>query len=135
MDVNYTGDGNGPLIDLDMEEVENYGTDSEVEQFLQNNEETQGYEERRRPTGVDVFRIFANGHILREREMEKTRNFSQLNEKLAGTFKGRNGFPKMQENVGNRRKKETFWRKTSALSENGRVAIRRRFRAKKIGAE
>ena len=42
-DVNYTGNGNEALSDLDMEEVGNYGADSEVEQFLQNSEETQGY--------------------------------------------------------------------------------------------
>ena len=33
--------------DLDWEEVGDYGADSEVEQFLKNNEETQGYEHGR----------------------------------------------------------------------------------------
>ena len=42
-DVNYTGNGDESLSDLDLREVENYGTDSEVGQFLQNNEGAQGY--------------------------------------------------------------------------------------------
>ena len=37
---------NEPPSDLDWEEVGDYGADSEVEQCLQNNEETQGYVER-----------------------------------------------------------------------------------------
>ena len=55
-DVYYTGNGDEALSDLDLEEVGNYGGDSEVG-HLQNNEGTQGYEELRRPTDVDVFRI------------------------------------------------------------------------------
>jgi len=41
--VNFTAGGDGPSRDLDWDEIENFGTDSEVEQFLQNNEDTQGY--------------------------------------------------------------------------------------------
>ena len=42
-DVNYTANGEDRPIDLDCGEIENFGKGSEVEQFLQNNEETQGY--------------------------------------------------------------------------------------------
>ena len=66
-DVNYTGNEYESLSEVDWGEVGNYGADSEVEQFLQNNEETQGYEELRIQTDVDVFRIPAK-EILRERE-------------------------------------------------------------------
>ena len=72
-DVNYTGNGYESLIDLDLGEVGNYGADSEVEQFLQSNEETQGYEELRSPSDVDALRIFAKEQILRERERGKSR--------------------------------------------------------------
>ena len=65
-DVNYTGNGDESLIDLDLRDVENYGTDSEVGKLLQSNEETQGYEELQNPTDVDVYKIFAKEQIVRE---------------------------------------------------------------------
>ena len=114
-DVNYTGNGDESLGDLDLEEVGNYGTDSEVEQFLQNNEGTQGYEELQSPTDVEAFRIFAKEQILRERKGNKPRNFSQFNKKLAGGFKGRNGFRKMQANV------EKLEKEGNLLQKNKRV--------------
>ena len=73
LDVNYTGNGYESLSDLDLGDVENYGTDREVEQFLQNNEETQGYEELRSPADADVFRIFAKEQIPRERKGENAK--------------------------------------------------------------
>ena len=48
-------------------EIENFGTDIEVEQFLQNNAETQGYEDLQNQTDVDVFKIFAKEQIVRGR--------------------------------------------------------------------
>ena len=63
--VNYTGDGDESLSDLDWRDVGNYGTDSEVDKFLQNNEETQGYEELQNQTDVDVYKIFAKEQIVR----------------------------------------------------------------------
>ena len=42
-DVNFAVGGDDPPSDLDWGEIENFGTDSEVGQFLQNNEEKQGY--------------------------------------------------------------------------------------------
>ena len=114
-DVHYTGNGDESLIDLDFGEIWNYGADIEIEQFLRNIEGTHGYEELRIPTDVDVFRIFAEGRILRERKGRKARNFSQYNKKLTGTFKGRNGFRKMQANVGKLEK----W--GNLLKENKRV--------------
>jgi len=97
-DVNYTGNGDESLIDLDLRDVENYGTDSEVGKFLQNNEETQGCEELQNPTDVDVCKIFAKEQIVRGGKGEP-RNFSQFRKKLTGAFKGRNNFRKMQTNV------------------------------------
>ena len=64
-DVNYTGNGDESLSDLDWREVENYGTDSDVGKFLQNNEGTQGYEELQSPAGADVYKIFAKEQIAR----------------------------------------------------------------------
>ena len=115
-DVNYTGNGDESLSDLDSGEVGNYGADSEVAKFLQNDEETQGCEELRSPTDVEVFKIFAKDQILPERERgKKPRNFNKFNKKLTGELKGRNGFRKMQANVGEigEREKETFWGKSA----------------------
>ena len=65
--VFFAGNGNGPTIDLDWADFGNYRTDSEVEQYLQNYEQTQGYEELRNQTDVEVFRSFAEDQILRDR--------------------------------------------------------------------
>ena len=56
-DFNFTANGDEPPSDLDWGEIENFGTGSEIEQFLQNNEETQGYEDLQTPTDVEVFKI------------------------------------------------------------------------------
>ena len=65
--VNFTVGGDGPSSDLDWGEIENFGTDSEAEQFLQNNEETQGYEDLQTTTDVDVFKIPEKEQIVRGR--------------------------------------------------------------------
>ena len=49
--VNYTGGGDDVSRDLDWGEIEKYGADSEVERFLQNNEDAH--------TGL---RVFTNGN-------------------------------------------------------------------------
>ena len=76
-DFNFTANGDEPPSDLDWGEIENFGTGSEIEQFLQNNEETQGYEDLQTPTDVEVFKIFANGQIVRGRN-GKTAKFSTI---------------------------------------------------------
>ena len=50
-DVNFTANVDEPPSDLDWGEIENSGTDSEVEQFLRNNEETQGYQDLQNTDG------------------------------------------------------------------------------------
>ena len=45
--------------------IENYGTDSEVGRFLQNNEETQGYGDLQTQTDVEVYKIFAKEQLVR----------------------------------------------------------------------
>ena len=62
------GGENEPPIDIDWDEVVNYGANSEVEQFLQNNEETHGYEVLRNQTEMGFYKIFDEGQILRDRE-------------------------------------------------------------------
>ena len=51
-DVLFAWGGNGHPIDLDWGDFGNYGTDSEVGQYLQNNEETQGCEDLRNQSDV-----------------------------------------------------------------------------------
>ena len=75
--VNFTSGGDDPSSDLDWDGIENFGTDSEVEFFLQNNEDTQGYEDLQTTTDVDVFRIFAKEQIARGRN-GKTTKFSTI---------------------------------------------------------
>ena len=64
-DVNYTGNGDESLSGLDWREVENYETNSEAGQFVQSNEETQGYEELQNQTDADVYKISAEEQIVR----------------------------------------------------------------------
>jgi len=99
-DVNFTAGGDGPSSDLDWGEIENFGTDSELGQFLQNNEDAQGYEDLQTATDVDVFRIFAKDQIARGRN-EKRRSSRQFNKKLTGPQKAKNKFRKMQARAGN----------------------------------
>ena len=63
--VNFAGNGGESLSDLDWGDVGNYGTDSEAEQILHNNEENQGYEELQSPTDVEVYKNFAKEQIVR----------------------------------------------------------------------
>ena len=133
-DVNFTASGEEPASDLDWAEIENFGTDSEVEQFLQNNEETQGYEDLQTPTDVESFKIFSKEQIARGRDGKKHRSFRQFGKKLTGALKGKNNFWEMQasaEKLGER----NLLRETNSRSENGGFRIKRRFRTKEIGME
>ena len=85
-DVNFTASGEEPASDLDWAEIENFGTDSEVEQFLRNNEETQGYEDLQTPTDVGVFEISAKEQIVRDRT-GKTAKFSTIQQKVDMGYK------------------------------------------------
>ena len=77
-DVCFAGSENESPSDLDWGDVEKYGADSEMGQFLQNDEETQGYEGFRRQTDMVVYRISAEDQILRDRRGEITRTFKQF---------------------------------------------------------
>ena len=70
--------GDDPSCDLDWGEIENFGTDSEVGQFVQNNEDTQGYEDLQTAADVDVFRIFAKEQTARDRNEKKNEVFDNL---------------------------------------------------------
>jgi len=63
-------------------EVGNYWADSEVEQFLQNNKETQGYDGLQNQADMDVYKIFAREQILRDRKGKNPRNFKQFEKEL-----------------------------------------------------
>ena len=85
--------------DLDWEDFGNYGADSEAGEYLQNNEETQVYEELRNQSGVEVFRVFANDRILLDRRRKIPRTFKQLKSKISGGRKSRDGFKKTKANI------------------------------------
>ena len=87
-DVNFTANGGERPSDLDWGEIGNFGTDSEVEHFLQINEATQGWEDLQSPADVEVFKLSAKEQIVRGRN-GKHRNFRQFNKKLTGDTKGK----------------------------------------------
>ena len=86
-DGHSTANGDDPPSDPDCDEIENFGTGSEAEQFLQNNEEAQGYEDLQTSTDVAVFKIFAKEQIARGRN-GKQGNFRQFNKKSTGDTNG-----------------------------------------------
>ena len=68
-----------------------------------------------------MFSGFSTKNKFYEREKaENPQNFSQLNKKLTGPFKGRNGLREMQANVEKLEKERNLLKKTSAFSENGK---------------
>ena len=105
--------------DLDWEDFGNYGADSEAGEYLQNNEETQVYEELRNQSGVEVFRVFANDRILLDRRRKIPRTFKQLKNKLAWTYKERECFRKTKPNV-ERQGVGDLLREKRAIGESGR---------------
>ena len=81
---NFRGGENGSPGDLDWGEVVNYGTGSEVDQFLQNDEEAQGYERSQFRTGMGAFGIFAEWQILRDRKVKSAKIYPIRNETYGG---------------------------------------------------
>ena len=96
-DVNFTVSGADPSSDLDWGgKIENFGTDGEAEQFLQNNEVTRIYE----PQPMWMFSEFLRKTKLAGVEMEKQRSFRQFNKKLTGGQKAKTNFGKCRQTPG-----------------------------------
>ena len=118
-DVYFAGNENESACDLDWEEVGNYGADSEVEKFLQNNEETQGYEELQNQADMDLYKIFAKrAHFTRSRRRDP-RSFKQFKKKLAGTYKGRGDFRKMKAGIKKKGSRNQFTGEKQSVGGNG----------------
>ena len=62
----------------------NYGADSEAVRYIQNNEETQGYEELQNQPDVAGFEVFAKDRLLREKQSKSHRTFKQFKNKIHG---------------------------------------------------
>ena len=78
--VNFTVGEEEVPSDPDWGEIENFGADSEVGQFLRNNEDTQGYGNLQEASDVGVYKISAKEQIARCRN-EKRRSFRKFNKK------------------------------------------------------
>ena len=100
------------------------GMGSEVEQFLQNNEETQGYEGLRRQADMNFYRFFAEEQIIRDRKGRIPRTFKQFANKPKWAYKSRVGFMGVKANVekmgGGKsifsKKSNRVWRKRKGLN-------------------
>ena len=116
----FAGIENETSSDLDWEDVENYGTDSDVEQFLQNNEVTQGYEGLQHQTDMGVYRVFAKEQILRVRKggLREPLNNSKISP--PGLIKSATVSGKRNRTSAEGRQKEIFRGKTRAIGESGR---------------
>ena len=98
----------------------NYGADSEAGKYLQNNEETQGYEELQNQTDVAVFKVFAKDRLLRDKQSKFPRSFKQFKNKIRGGNKSSNGFRKMKANIEQRGgRHQIFEEKKARLSKAG----------------
>ena len=83
-DVLFARNENGPPSDLDWGNFGNYGAEGEVGNYLQNNEETQGYEEMQNQKDVEVFRVSPKAQILRDRKGGFRDPLNNPREKSAG---------------------------------------------------
>ena len=77
----------------------NYVGDSEAVKYLQNNEETQGYEELQNQTDVAAFKVPAKDQLLRDIKGAIPRTFKQPQRKIQGDSKSTDGFKKMKATV------------------------------------
>ena len=91
--------------------------DSDVEQYLANNEGTRNYEELQNQTDVDAYKVFGKDNNLREKKGKFQRTFKQFKNKMSGV-KSKIGFRKMKANVGEKggeskcsKKSNPNWRK------------------------
>ena len=97
--VNFTANGDGPPTDLDWGEIENYGTDGDLEQLLRSNGGTQGYGDLQTPTDVEAYKIFAKEQIARGRNGKTRRSFRQFGKKVNRFSKRKEDFLEMQPNA------------------------------------
>ena len=67
MDVRYAGNEGGAASDLDWVEFENYGADSDVEQYLGNRAGAGDCEGLQSHADVEAFKVFAEDDLLREK--------------------------------------------------------------------
>ena len=112
--VYFAGGENEPQSDLDWEDVGNYGEDSEVGKFLQNNEETQGYGGLQYRADMGVYEVFAEEQIIRDRKGKSPRTFKQFEKRITATYKSRDGFLEMKSNVEKKGEREQFFEEKQA---------------------
>ena len=102
-------------------------------QYLQNNEETQGYEELRYQTDVAAFKVFAKDQILRDRKGKIPRTFKQFKREIQGGSKSSDGFKKMKANVEQKgERKQMFEEKQSRLAKVKGVKLKGGFRTSAV---
>ena len=112
----------------------NYGTDSAAELYLQNNAETQGYDELQNQTDVEVFRVFARDQILRDRAGGIPRTFKQFKRKISGRRKSRDCFKKTKGNIEQKgERRQSFEEKQSRLAKVERINLIGDFEQRRSG--
>ena len=73
-----------PPSELDWDELENYGADSEVGRFLVNRDGACDYGDVSDPTAIEAYKVFARENLEREHQGRGARTFKQLRGKLHG---------------------------------------------------
>ena len=112
----------------------NYGADSEVEQYLQNDEETQGYEELQNQTDVAAFKVFPKEQILRDSKGKFRETLNNSKAKVRGGSKSSDGFKRTKANVEQKgERKQTFEEKQSRLEKVEGIKLKCDFEHRRSG--
>ena len=104
MGVRYAGNEGESPSDLNWEELENYGTDLEGEQYLGNHEGAGDYEGLQSRADVDAFKVFTEDNFCAKRK-ENPRIFKQFRDKMQD-IKSKYGFQKNESDCGEVRRKK-----------------------------
>ena len=67
--------------DLDWGEIDNYGTDSDVENYVLNNEQTSDYVDLESAIDVEVYKDFGKEQVTRKLQGKNERTFKDFSDK------------------------------------------------------
>ena len=76
-EVRYTGESIDPPSALDWEEIGNYGTDIEVEEYLLNHDGTCDYGDIGEPTEIEAYKVFGEDNARMRYRGKEQRTFKQ----------------------------------------------------------
>ena len=80
--VRYAGAAIDCPSDPEWKEIKNYGTDSEVGDYLLNHDGNCDYEEIRAPTETEAYQVSEKGDLFRNRQGREERPYKQFRDQM-----------------------------------------------------